>query len=113
MTPETEFKATPDQIARIASTAIRQLAETHVIITKEELRDIISESIEKHSIEMWDLVLNNYHETGIHLAGVIPPEQLKGYQIGENLLHRMKSVIEEENAAVFSPKSEENPPKTV
>lgn len=113
MDSEPDFKATPEQIAQITGTAIRELSKTHVIITKDELRDIVSEAIAATTDEMWGVVLDTYTNTGVQLATTLTAEQLKGYQVGGNLLHRIKSVVSETNSEVFGPRSTENTPETV
>lgn len=98
MTPEPDFKATPEQIARITRTAIKALAETHVIVPKEEFVGLLRDHALESENTMWHLILSTYHETSVKLAEVVSPERHKGVELGGKLLERLRAVALEELA---------------
>jgi hypothetical protein len=108
LTPEPDFKATPAQIASISAAVLRQLAETHVIITKDELRALVSKSLDTHTEDIFHLILGTYRTSAEQLAEVLPPAQLKGFELGEKLVLRMKSVVMEENSLISATSHPEN-----
>lgn len=87
--------------------AISQLAETHIIMTKDELRDIIDRHMDEHTKDVWDLVLSSYHGTAEKMAAVLPPAQLAGFELGGKLLERLHLIILEEHPGTTSPDDNE------
>lgn len=103
LTPEPEVKLSAEQIARITRLALSQLAETHVIMSKDEFRDLLDDTMDKHTTQIWDLVLSSYRDTTANLAEVLPPAQLKGFELGGKLLERLHGIIREEHPGVPAP----------
>jgi hypothetical protein len=105
LTPEPEKKTSPEEVARLARMTLQMLAETHVIVEKEEFADLISENLRLAEAQMWDLILDSYDKALEGLTGHLSAERLKGLDLGKRILERFRDVsmgeldrVHEENA---------------
>lgn len=111
MDSEPEFRATPAQIARITRTALTALAETHVIVPKEELANLLNEHSNEMIAEMWAMVLKSYQTSSDQTAAILSPERQKGVELGGKMLKRMHEVFTETFTDTFDANHLENSEK--
>jgi hypothetical protein len=101
------MKLSVEDVTRLSRTTIQALAQTHVIVPKEEFAQIISENLVAAEAEMWDLIIGHYDLAREELTEHLSKERLSGYDLGRKLLARMRDVSVGELTRVH----EENPTK--
>lgn len=107
MTPEASTKSNPEEIARLARQTLQVLAETHIIIEKEEFQTLIDANLAEYDIHIWDLITSSYDKAAQELSGHVSVERQRGFELGGKLLKRMRDVAMEESDAIKG----ENTPK--
>lgn len=108
MDSEQTLAATPEQIARITRTALAALSETHFIVPKDEMSQMLDDYANQTSSDLWTAILTTYTQTLAELDGKIPAERMKGLELAEKVLNRMHSVFLEEFLTVFGANHPEN-----